>query len=388
MPSVLITSVVFGVAVGASPAPAFEGESPDAYEIAIRVAVPILPSPLQEFFTEHLDQVQQDATAGLRDVSEAEPLPGTPDSHYIALDVGVENADAAVRQAAVHQFPRIRSAAKKHFNRHGQRVGGQLPWTIGDRYDALVEAFRGGDGGAVLRESGALLHFAIDAASPFNTTVNRDGAMTDHVRWSAAAATRVSRSYCTVRHRFQVGLVRRLRTRLEYEARVLPDRFAPVTTPVDAAFDTLIDAHGNLDALLTIDREVMSELGIVDETTFTSNLEAYEQRAAERASSILETQIEAAALLGANLIGGAWIEAGKPPLETLTTASTGVGKHPAQEEAAPDYFVGSRNSTVFHRPTCSHAKRIKDENLVRFDSAKEAIAAGRTPCRSCRPSAP
>lgn len=384
----LITSVVLGVTLDAGAAPAVEGESPDVYELTIAVAFPLLPSPLAEFFGKHLEQVQQHATAGLRETSTDDALPGRPDWHYIMLDVGAETADAAEHQAAVREFPRDRSAARKHFNRYGQRVGGQLPWTISDRYGGLVEAFRGSDGEAVLRETGILLHFATDAACPFNTTVNRDGATTGHLRWSAATATRASRSYCTVRHRFQVGLHRRLRDRLEYEARISPDRLAPVTAPVDAAFDALIDAHRSLDALLAIDREVILKLGIIDAAAFTSNLEAYENLTADRASWILESRIEAAALLGANLIGAAWIEAGKPPLDALIATSNAVAQPSSPTEKIPSLFVGSRHSTVFHGATCSHVKRIKSENVVEFDSAKEAVAAGRTPCRSCRPADP
>lgn len=47
--------------------------------------------------------------------------------------------------------------------------------------------------------------------------------------------------------------------------------------------------------------------------------------------------------------------------------------------------VGSRNSDVYHRPSCHHARRIHDENLVSFPSEAAAREAGRRACRTCRP---
>lgn len=42
-------------------------------------------------------------------------------------------------------------------------------------------------------------------------------------------------------------------------------------------------------------------------------------------------------------------------------------------------FVGSRNSTLYHLPTCASAKRIKPENAVCFASAEDAVAKGYKP---------
>jgi hypothetical protein len=48
--------------------------------------------------------------------------------------------------------------------------------------------------------------------------------------------------------------------------------------------------------------------------------------------------------------------------------------------SAPDMkdckFVGSKNSTLYHLPTCAPAKRIKPENLVCFASEADAQAKG------------
>lgn len=48
-------------------------------------------------------------------------------------------------------------------------------------------------------------------------------------------------------------------------------------------------------------------------------------------------------------------------------------------------YVGSTQSNKYHKPTCRHAKNIKPENEIWFDSANEAILNGYEPCGVCKP---
>ena len=48
-------------------------------------------------------------------------------------------------------------------------------------------------------------------------------------------------------------------------------------------------------------------------------------------------------------------------------------------------YVGSAKSNKYHYPSCQWAQKIKQENLVKFKSAKEALDAGYVPCKVCRP---
>ena len=52
---------------------------------------------------------------------------------------------------------------------------------------------------------------------------------------------------------------------------------------------------------------------------------------------------------------------------------------------ASDYFVGSKNSDVYHYPDCHWAGKIKPDNLVYFDTVEDAINAGYRPCKVCKP---
>jgi parallel beta-helix repeat protein len=49
------------------------------------------------------------------------------------------------------------------------------------------------------------------------------------------------------------------------------------------------------------------------------------------------------------------------------------------------YYVGSKNSDVYHYPSCHYVDRINPENLIYFDTPEDAIAAGYRPCKVCEP---
>ncbi len=56
--------------------------------------------------------------------------------------------------------------------------------------------------------------------------------------------------------------------------------------------------------------------------------------------------------------------------------------------AALDHkYVASKASDKYHFPHCEWAKKIKAENLITFETAKEARAAGYLPCKVCKPPA-
>ncbi|MCK5084367.1 MAG: hypothetical protein KAQ64_01820 [Candidatus Pacebacteria bacterium] len=42
-------------------------------------------------------------------------------------------------------------------------------------------------------------------------------------------------------------------------------------------------------------------------------------------------------------------------------------------------FVASKNSKIYHKPDCKYVKRIKEENTIWFQSAKEAEDRGYAP---------
>lgn len=79
-----------------------------------------------------------------------------------------------------------------------------------------------------------------------------------------------------------------------------------------------------------------------------------------------------------------------PPLtpapEAATPAPTATPEPtPAPGTVVESTYVASRKAKKYHRPSCQYAAKIKDENLVSFDSAAQAQAAGDAPCGACKP---
>ena len=364
-------------------------ESPAAYEIVAATSIPVLPSPLRAFLEAHIEAVRQSATAGLSPVPENRPSPAELGRHYVMLDAAADQRDAGGRRCAVLAFPRDRGEATKLFKQSAQENGGTLPWVLCERRTALVQAFRDGPADAIFREAGAVIHFATDASLPFNTTADLDGAAADCLRWSATqSASGTELQHRTVRQRYHNAFIARLRDRLAYEVRVAQQRYSPGRECIIEVFDALSAAYETLDGLAAIDAETTRTLGIADAEGFDARVDQYYEKLADRAASIIESRLEAAALLGANLIGAAWAEAGSPPPSKWIADPTPAanGTRPADQVKKP--FVGSRDSTVFHRAACKHVDRIKPQNQVCFATAKEALDAGRKPCQSCRPGGP
>ncbi len=67
-----------------------------------------------------------------------------------------------------------------------------------------------------------------------------------------------------------------------------------------------------------------------------------------------------------------------------TNPTTPAPKVQASGEATAHTFVGSKNGTKYHLPTCSGAKNIKEENKVWFGTKEEAEAKGYTPASNCK----
>ncbi len=60
-------------------------------------------------------------------------------------------------------------------------------------------------------------------------------------------------------------------------------------------------------------------------------------------------------------------------------------EHPEQDyEDYEGPFVASEIRPHFHRPECKWVLEISTENLVRYSSHAEAVAAGKKPCKTCR----
>lgn len=60
---------------------------------------------------------------------------------------------------------------------------------------------------------------------------------------------------------------------------------------------------------------------------------------------------------------------------------------PTQKENTTTYasYVGNKNSKKLHLSTCQSVTDMNEKNKVFFDSKKEALDLGYTPCKNCNP---
>lgn len=357
------------------------GQPPhDAYIIVLGAAMPILPPPLHRFFESHLSTLEE---SPFPETGQAKAA-STAGQYYIMLDAAAANAGDVEQRAAAQRFPRDRRKAKSLFRNHAIRSGGTLPWAIVDRFQALRLAMRSNDASSVLTETGNLLRLTTAASSPFNTTVNRDGTNAQPLFLKSEIGAEDDGLHRSVRLRFQRGLLRQLRARLQYEVRVSPLRFKPVANPLATVFAALQDSRSHLAAALALDHQIMMSLEITDSESFMDAADAYYERLAEVAASTTEARLEKAALLGARLIGTAWMEAGSPDPASWGNRQPPTASSPDAKETS---LMGSVNSKIYHLKTCSHAKRIDSANVVHFSSGKAALGSGRQACKTCRPPA-
>ena len=342
----------------------------NTYDVVANTAVSILPAPLRSFLEAHIKTVHR--IVRTCDLSGAASInPDRQQQHYIMLDVGVETEDWKDRNArlsSVRRFPYDRVLAKRLFKQHGIEHGGTLPWTIMEYHKALTKAFKEGNIDEILQTTGVLLHFVSDTSWPLNTSARR-------VTFTQITSSQISkdgfpstRSICdSMQPLLPASQWDQMLKRLAYEVRVSPSRYNASIKPVVAVFDTLFDTYQIRDEL------VLATTGA---------------RSQDRIALVFEARLEAAALLGANLIGASWEDANKPQLHVRKAQA--ITRGPKQSNKQPvdslkGAYVGSKHSSVFHRHSCSHATRIKPDNIIRFTTLNKALQAGRRACKTCKP---
>jgi phosphatidylserine/phosphatidylglycerophosphate/cardiolipin synthase-like enzyme len=67
------------------------------------------------------------------------------------------------------------------------------------------------------------------------------------------------------------------------------------------------------------------------------------------------------------------------------TASRRAEEAASDRPPADEGYISSKRSTRFHYPSCPYASKIKEENLIRYETRDEALAYGKEPCFYCSP---
>jgi endonuclease YncB( thermonuclease family) len=71
--------------------------------------------------------------------------------------------------------------------------------------------------------------------------------------------------------------------------------------------------------------------------------------------------------------------------ESTDTSESDGSKSSSSSTTYEGPFWGSKNSNIYHKPSCYWAQQIKSSNLIIFSTRSEAEAAGYKPCKVCKP---
>ncbi|HEY3244414.1 MAG TPA: hypothetical protein VGM03_13800 [Phycisphaerae bacterium] len=367
-----------------------------AQQIVARRAVELLPPDIAAIFRDHAAELEERClepdVLWTRDPDKRDRARW----HYIMLDIEAKAATKEARLEAASRLPHDDIAARRLYTRLKRPDAGRLPWIIEDSFKQLVDAFEDGEASKIIECAGHLMHFALDAALPFNATRDSDGLEAGNLSLGRLRPGERHYENQNARQRVFDELIRRNREHYEQHILLTADDTDGISNPRERSFTVLTEALGTLDEVLTADREILSALNVIDESSFGEMQEKYYDQLNERCGDLCVERLRAAALFGGKLVAGAWSVAGKPNAEKIrargsngktVAAAPAKGGKPATNGAAPasSGVVGSRNSNVYHRPDCEWAQKIAPGNLVKYNSAKEAAADGRKPCGKCKP---
>ncbi|MCC7293395.1 MAG: hypothetical protein IT449_15150 [Phycisphaerales bacterium] len=391
-------------------------ESPAVYELVLTAALDRVPVQYRSIYEPHRQAILTCATGGGAGRFAPSPVLTRAESHYLMLDAACTEPAAAARLKAARAFPHEAQPAEKLLTEHGQREGGRLPWALAEQCEALTAAIRGRNEPETARLAGAVVHLAVDAGLPFNTTTQHLGPTASQFVLPEGAPAEPFVDCANARGRTQDALIRRHRALLTVALADSQRICSPTESVVDDALHEMIRASAALDALLEADRLLVERWGLRDGEAFVAIAEPFLTELDGRCLPLVTARLDAAACFSAALLVQCAAAAnGDAAVSTLATASKGdksksppappksegsaalppassgaVGapagstSKPAPAPAAT-VFIGSKNSKKFHRPTCRWAESIKEDNRVTFASAAAAVTAGREPCSTCEP---
>ena len=249
---------------------------PTAHHIVEEWAIQTLPPQIRSFFENNRQFLTEHA-------NDADSLM-TKDryermGHYIYLD-----------KYGLFPFPTLPHVyvrAKEQFGSGRINRDGMLPWQIGEFSLVLTKAMKDGKWEEVKVHAATLAHYVADAHDPLHTTQNYDGQLTQ-----------------------QSGLADR------YEIR-LPDRYSKffimhpeaatkIDDPTEYAFETCLEAHVWVDAVVWSD--LRSREGLLDYT------DEYFDRFYGQVGATVVRELNAAAHDAGSYWYTAWLNAGRPQL--------------------------------------------------------------------------
>jgi D-aminopeptidase len=249
-------------------------------------------------------------------------------------------------------LPREWRAAAEKFGEETLRKYGVLPWRVDEYVGVVAEAWRSGDDGALTAALGALSHYVADAHMPLHAVVNYDGQLTGQKG---------------VHNRWEDGLVDRYAE--ELDAAVLADagRVRALESPLDEAFEILLDSYAHHFALLNADRR--SARGIEGDPAKSP---LYFERLWTLSGGLCAQRLSEAATAVASYWLTAWEHAGRP------TRAAAQSPRPARRARDLGIRIGRLPIGTLNAITDVEGVKVGHVTVLRDEAGKTVACTGVT----------
>jgi len=260
-----------------------------AHRLIMARAIDILPADLKPLFVQHRDElvlrvIDPDLWRNI----------GWEDDPNHFINFGVKEYG----EYPFRELPREYGVALEKFGIGTLRRDGTVPWRFAEEFGNLRRAFESFTRKSSFAVSDVVLYSAIaahyiqDATQPLHATNNYDGQLTGNTG---------------IHSRFESTLVERFQSRLTLS----PAPVVGIKNARDHAFDACLSGYQLVDPILKADNEAKAGKEVYDDDYF--------EKLFVKLKPILEQRLSESITSTANMIVGAWEQAGKPQL-TLVNA--------------------------------------------------------------------
>jgi hypothetical protein len=266
-----------------------------------QLAVYELPKPMRNFFFVNRQSLVENAPRP--DQRRSKDSTEAP-KHFIDLEAYYD-----FKNAATYNIPYTWEEAVKRYSIDTIYKYGYVPYVIVNMKERLTAAFRSGNKDSILFYTADLGHYIGDANVPLHTTLNYDGQLTGqngiHALWESVVPELVLDQYNL------------------YSTH----RATYITNPGKTVWECIMRSHAMVNNMLEKEREATK--GFTDSTKYRIQIRRgrevkyYTSEFAKVYGKLLENTINEQLIRSADMIADfwytAWVDAGKPDLDAITT---------------------------------------------------------------------
>lgn len=280
-----------------------------------------LPQDMFGFYKKHVDFIAEHAVdPDKRRYS----IKGEAPRHYIDIDHYAKEGENPFELVPENWFD-----AKEKYSEDTLLAYGVLPWHLNLMMHQLTEAFKNKDAKKILRLSTDMGHYLGDAHVPLHTTKNYNGQLTNQVGIHGFWESRIP-ELSADNYQYFVG-------KAEYIEKV--DEFI---------WQIIQDSHWAVDSVLRFERELTEAFESDRKYSFENRgaqvIQVYSEDFSLAFEKKLNGMVEKRMLAAVKNLGSlwytAWVNAGQPPLNSVSFQSESEEDSKEQEELNQKFSLG------------------------------------------------